>query len=189
MDKSRLAAFSDGFLAIVITIMVLELRPPAGTQWQALEAVAPSFAVYALSFAYLGIYWNNHHHFFHLVERVNGAMLWANLHLMFWLSLIPFATAWLGEHPRAAVPTAAYGIAMLLPGMAWSLMAAAAVRAQGPGSKLAQAMGRDLKSKLSIALYAAGIASAFASPAAADAFYIIVALMWLVPDRRVERAL
>ncbi|HET9783834.1 MAG TPA: TMEM175 family protein [Terriglobales bacterium] len=189
MDRSRLTAMTDGFLAIIITIMVLGLVPPGGARWGDLRAVGASVLLYGLSFIYLGIYWNNHHHFYHLVDHVTGGLLWANLHLMFWLSLIPFATAWLGQNPRAAAPTALYGILLLLAALAWGLMEKVALRLQGRGSRLARALGRDWKVRLSPLLYVAGIGVAFWRPWLGDAFYILCAGLWLIPDRRVERAL
>ncbi len=187
MDKDRLVAFTDGVIAVIITIMVLELKAPAGTDLAALRGAIPTFASYVLSFVYVAIYWNNHHHFFHLVPRVTGAILWANLHLLFWLSLVPFATSWLGEHGEAAMPTAIYGVSLLMPALAWWWMQRVIIREQGRDGRLQRAIGRDLKGKLSPLLYLGGIALAFASVWLADALYTLVALMWLIPDRRVER--
>ncbi len=187
MDKDRLSAFTDGVAAVIITIMVLELKPPAGTDLAALFGLAPTFLSYVLSFIYVAIYWNNHHHFFNLVKRVDGAILWANIHLLFWLSLIPFATAWIGAHPNAPLPTAVYGVSLLMPAAAWFILQTVIIRQQGPDSPLKAALGRDLKGKASPFLYAAGVASAFFSPLLADAFYVAVALMWLIPDRRIEK--
>lgn len=189
MQRDRLCAFSDGVFAIILTIMVLELAAPPGTDWHALRAVAPELLVYAFSFVYVGIYWANHHHFFHLVTKVNGGVLWANLDLLFWLSLIPFATQWLGHNPQASVPTEAYGIAILLPALAWTLMTRVCLRVEGRHSALARAMGRDAKGWASIALYVFGILGAMLHPWIGDVFYLAVALLWLVPDRRVERVL
>ncbi|MGH9487539.1 MAG: TMEM175 family protein [Terriglobales bacterium] len=189
MDSSRLEAFSDGFFAVIITIMVLELMPPAGAGWAALRGSMPGVLIYALSFAYLGIYWSNHHHFYQLVERVDGGVLWANLHLMFWLSLVPFATAWMGRHAGAVAPTAMYGAALFLPALAWWLMRTAVLHAHARGSHLAAVMRSGWKENLSLALYAAGIALSLWRPYAADALYILVALLWMIPDRRVEHAL
>ena len=189
MGRERLTAFSDGVIAVIITIMVLELKAPASDTLAGLAQLAPSFLCYALSFVYVGIYWNNHHHVFQLVERVNGAVLWANLHLLFWLSLIPFATAWMAAHGRAPVPVASYGAVLLLSALAWSVMQAAAVRAQPTERKLAAALGRDLKGKVSPALYLAGIGAAFVSAQVAEVAYALVALIWLVPDQRIERAM
>ena len=189
MEKDRLLAFTDGVIAIIITIMVLELKVPHGDQLAALLPVAPVFVSYVLSFLYLGIYWNNHHHFFHLVRRVDGMMLWANLHLLFWLSLIPFATGWMGENNFAPVPTAVYGLTLLMPALAWRWMQWAIIRTHGGDSSFARAIGRDLKGRLSPLFYAAGIALAFVDPRIAGAVYVLVALMWLVPDRRIERVI
>ena len=186
MGKDRLAAFSDGVIAIIITIMVLELKIPHGTDWAALEAVAPSFFTYVLSFVYLAIYWNNHHHLLHTVQRVDGLILWANSHLLFWLSIIPAATAWMGQNLAAPVPTAVYGAVLLMPAIAYYLLGLAIIRAQGPRSLLAKALGRDIKGKISPLFYAAGIALAFFVPWASIALYALVAAMWLVPDRRIE---
>jgi uncharacterized membrane protein len=187
MERDRLTAFTDGVLAIIVTIMVLELKPPEGATLADLARLWPVFLSYVLSFVYVGIYWNNHHHFFQLVERVDGALLWANLHLLFWLSLIPFATAWMGEHDFAPAPMALYGVSLLMPAIAWVVMQRAIFHAQGPGSPLRQALGRDLKGKLSPFLYLTGVGLSFVSTAAAGALYVAVALMWLIPDRRVER--
>jgi TMEM175 potassium channel family protein len=187
MEKDRLVAFTDGVVAIIITIMVLDLKVPEGASFAALAAVTPVFLCYALSFVYVGIYWSNHHHFFHLVRHVTGAMLWANLHLLFWLSLVPFATWWLGESHFAPVPSAVYGVALLMPALAWYLMQAVIIRAQGKESALARALGRDIKGKISPVFYAAGILLAFVDVRMSTAMYVLVALMWLVPDRRVER--
>ena len=187
MEKDRLLAFSDGVIAIIITIMVLELKVPHEPTLAALAAVWPVFLSYVLSFVYVAIYWNNHHHFLHLVRRVDGAMLWANMHLLFWLSLIPFATAWMGENHFAPVPTAIYGAALLMPGLAWQGLQLAIIRTHGRDAGLAAAIGRDIKGKLSLVLYAAGIALAFVDTRLAGATYVLVALCWLIPDRRIER--
>src|SRR6187551_1529387 len=189
MGKERLAAFSDGVIAIVITIMVLELKIPHGADWSALSGVAPNFASYVLSFIYLAIYWNNHHHLLHTVTRVDGVILWANSNLLFWLSLIPAATAWLGENPLAPVPTAVYGLVLLMPAIAYVLLQWAILRKQGQNSILAQALGMDLKGKLSPLFYLAGVALAFVAPLLSIGLYVLVAILWLVPDRRIERAL
>jgi len=189
MEKDRLLAFSDGVIAIIITIMVLELKVPHEASLEALAPVIPVFLTYLLSFVYVSIYWNNHHHFFHLVRHVDGVMLWANLNLLFWLSLIPFATGWMGENHFAPVPTAVYGVALLMPALAWSGLQLAIIRRQGSESALARAIGRDLKGKLSPVLYVAGILCAFLDPRIANAIYVLVALMWFIPDRRIERAL
>lgn len=186
MDRDRLAAFSDGVLAIIITVMVLDLKEPHGASFTALAATAPTFFSYVLSFLYIAIYWNNHHHFFQLVESVNGVILWANVNLLFWLSLVPFATSWLGAHPGAVAPTVTYGITLLMPAIAWQVLQRAIIRAQGPGSALLAALGHDLKGLISPPLYVAGIIAAFFTPWASDACYALVALLWFVPDRRVE---
>jgi uncharacterized membrane protein len=187
MEKDRLLAFSDGVIAIIVTIMVLELKPPHEPTLGALAEVTPVFLSYILSFVYVSIYWNNHHHFFYLVERVDGALLWANLHLLFWLSLIPFATAWMGENHFAPIPTAIYGVALLMPALAWYVMQRVMLRAQGDDTALAHAIGRDVKGKLSPVFYVAGIVLAFVDTRLAAALYVLVALMWLIPDRRIER--
>jgi uncharacterized membrane protein len=187
VEKDRLVAFSDGVIAVIITIMVLEMKAPHDVSLSALKETTPVFLSYVLSFIYVAIYWNNHHHFFHLVPHVGGAMLWANLHLLFWLSLIPFATSWMGEHPFSPVSTAVYGVALLMAAIAWYVLQAVIIRAQGSGSALARAIGSDIKGKLSAPLYLAGILLAFVDTRISDAIYVLVALMWLVPDRRVER--
>src|SRR5579862_828304 len=189
MGKERLAAFSDGVIAIIITIMVLELKIPHGASWSVLVDVAPNFLSYVLSFVYLAIYWHNHHHLLHTVERVDGLILWANSHLLFWLSLVPAATAWLGENFPAAVPTAVYGWIMLMPGVAYYLLQKAIVHRHGKESALAHALGSDFKGKASLLLYASGIALAFVSPWLSIALYVLVAVTWLVPDRRIEKVL
>jgi len=189
MEKDRLLAFSDGVIAIIITIMVLELKAPHGAEWSDLKQVASGFFSYVLSFTFVAIYWNNHHHLLYTVSRVNGAILWANIHLLFWLSLIPFATAWAGDNHFAPVPTAVYGLAFLMPGCAYYLLKQAIVRLEGPDSTLARALGRDFKGKISIVLYAAGVALAFINQWLAITIYLLVALMWFVPDRRIERTI
>jgi uncharacterized membrane protein len=189
MPSRRAEAFSDGVIAILITVMVLELRTPHGTNWSALRDSVPVLLSYLLSFVYLGIYWNNHHHLFMATERVNGLVLWANLHLLFWLSLIPFTTGWLGENEFAATPAAAYGIVLLASSLAYFALQSAILRLQGATSKLAVALGSDLKGKASPLLYALGIGLAAVNRWLSVAIYVIVALMWLIPDRRVERAL
>ena len=186
MTKSRIEAFSDGVIAIIITIMVLELAVPDGAELSALEPLIPVFLTYVLSFVYLGIYWNNHHHLFQATERINGTILWANLHLLFWLSLVPFITGWMGHNHFAPVPTAAYGVVMLLAAIAYFILQTAIVAHQGPHSRLAAAIGRDVKGKISPLLYAAAILLAFVNEWIADAIYVGVALIWLVPDRRIE---
>jgi len=186
MAKGRLEAFTDGVMAVLITIMVLELKVPHGTDREAFELVLPGFLTYILSFVYLGIYWNNHHHMLHATQRINGAVLWANLHLLFWLSLVPFMTAWMGENHFSPLPTAIYGVVLLCAGIAYYVLQTTIVRAQGPHSMLAAAIGRDWKGKLSPLLYAAAIPLAFVHQLIADAIYVTVALIWLVPDRRIE---
>ena len=189
MGKGRLEAFSDGVLAIIITIMVLELRVPHGADLADLRPLFPVFLSYVLSFIYLGIYWNNHHHLWQVTEGVDGAILWANLHLLFWLSLVPFVTGWMGENHFAAAPTALYGVVLLMAGIAYYILQQTIIRKQGPASLLAVALGRDLKGKLSPVLYAVAIPSAFIDPRIAGALYVAVAMMWLVPDPRIERRL
>ena len=189
MGKDRLAAFSDGVIAIIITIMVLELKVPHGSSWEVLAGVAPNFVSYVLSFVYLAIYWNNHHHLVHTVARVDGLILWANSHLLFWLSLIPAATAWMGENFLASIPTAVYGTSLLMPAIAYYLLQKAIMRRQGTHSVLANALGGDFKGKMSPILYAAGIGLAFVSAWLSVAIYVLVAAMWLIPDRRIENML
>lgn len=188
MDRDRLTAFTDGVMAVIITIMVLEMKPPDGTRLSDLAALYPVFLSYVLSFIYIGIYWNNHHHFFQLVKTVNGAIMWANLHLLFWLSLVPFCTAWVGR-TQAAAPTALYGVSLLMPAIAWVVMQTTIIRQQGPDSPLKRALAFDFKGKISPFLYLAGIAAAFVHTVISDLLYFGVALMWLVPDRRVEAIL
>jgi len=180
-------AFSDAVLAIVITIMVLEMKVPHGVALAALEPLVPVFLSYGLSFVYLGIYWSNHHHMLYVTHGVNGAILWANLHLLFWLSLVPFVTGWMGENHFAPTPTAAYGVVLLLAGIAYLLLQHAILRQEGPDSMLAAAVGRDRKGKTSLLIYAIAIPLAFVHPWMAGALYVVVVLMWLVPDRRIER--
>jgi uncharacterized membrane protein len=189
MGKGRLEAFSDGVVAIIITIMVLELRPPHDTDLAALRPLLPVLLSYVLSFVYLGIYWNNHHHMLQCTRRVTGAILWANLHLLFWLSLIPFVTAWMGENPLASIPAALYGLVLLMAAIAYLMLQRQILRAEGPQSVLATALGRDAKGKLSMMLYALAIGAAFVHPRIAEGLYLLVALVWLIPDRRIERAL
>ena len=189
MGKGRLEAFSDGVLAIIITIMVLELHAPQGDGFPSLAPLLPVFLSYALSFVYVGIYWNNHHHMLQTVERVTGPMLWANLHLLFWLSLLPFATAWMGENRFASRPTALYGAVLLMAAVAYFVLQGVIIRSQGENSVLKEAVGGDWKGKVSPLLYVAAIPSAFLSPWAANALFIFVALIWLIPDRRIEAAL
>lgn len=190
MTTGRMEAFSDAVIAIIITIMVLELRVPHEPSWGALAAVAPSLLFYLLSFVYLAIYWNNHHHMLHAVERVSGAALWANLHLLFWLSLVPFVTVWTGEHPLATVPTAVYGLVLLLAAVAYYLLQQQLIAADGPESRLRRAVGRDLKGRASPLAYGLAIAAALVGWSwLAYALYVAVALLWLVPDRRIEGVL
>ena len=189
MGSDRVAAFSDGVLAILITIMVLELRAPHGAGWAELRPLLPVFLSYVLSFVYLGIYWNNHHHLLHATRRVNGGILWANLHLLFWLSLVPFVTAWIGENHFAAVPMAAYGIVLLAAALSYVVLQQTIIASQGEQSVLAAAVGGDVKGKASLLIYAVGIPSAFVHPAIAGALYVLVAVIWLAPDRRIERVL
>jgi TMEM175 potassium channel family protein len=188
MQKNRLEAFSDGVLAIIITIMVLELKVPHGSDLAALEPLFPVFLCYVLSFIYLGIYWNNHHHLLKAAGRVSGAMMWANLHLLFWLSLFPFVTGWMGENHFTPAPTALYGAVLLLAAVAYYILQNLIIGEQGRDSKLAAAIGRDFKGKLSPVLYATAIAASFVRPWIAGCIYVFVALMWLIPDRRIERA-
>jgi TMEM175 potassium channel family protein len=188
MSTNRLEAFSDGVLAIIITIMVLELKQPAGTDLAALARLLPVFLSYVLSFIYVGIYWNNHHHLFHATERVSAGILWANLHLLFWLSLFPFATAWLGEGRLAPVPTAFYGAVLLMAAIAWYILQCAILANEGRQSALASALGRDWKGKLSPVIYVTAIAVSFVSPWVSSALYTSVACLWLIPDRRFEQA-
>ena len=189
MGRDRLSAFSDGVIAIIITIMVLELKAPHGSDWSALVELVPNFLSYALSFIYVAIYWNNHHHLLHTVNRVDGLILWANSHLLFWLSLVPVTTAWMGEHYLAPAPTALYGVSLLLPAIAYYLLQKAITQRHGADSTLAHALGHDIKGKISPFLYIAAIVLASLSPWLSMALYTVVALMWLVPDRRIERAL
>ena len=189
MGKTRLEAFSDGDLAIIITIMVLELKVPHATDLSALADLLPVFLSYVLSFIYIGIYWNNHHHLLHTVSTVNGGLLWANLHLLFWLSLFPFATGWMGENHFAPVPSALYGLVLLMAAIAYWLLQRSIMRSQGQNSLLARAIGKDLKGKLSPIFYLLAIPSAFVSPWISELLYVLVALMWLVPDHRIEKVL
>ena len=188
MSKSRLEAFSDGVMAILITILVLELKVPHGDDLATLEPLLPVFLCYVLSFVYLGIYWNNHHHMLHACRRISGTALWANLHLLFWLSLLPFVTGWMGENHFAQLPTALYGIVLLMAGAAYRILQRALIAAEGPGSVLAHAIGSDRKGRLSLLIYAIAIPLALFSAWLAQVGYLIVALTWLVPDRRIEKA-
>lgn len=189
MTKGRMEAFSDGVIAIIITIMVLELRPPEETDLAALLPLIPVFLSYVLSFVFLGIYWNNHHHLLQAIRHVDGRVLWANLHLLFWLSLIPFVTAWMGEHNFAPWPVAMYGVVLLLAAIAYFILTRALLAAQGRDSVLATAVGRDAKGLVSLAIYAAAIPIALALPWLAFGLYVLVAIIWLIPDRRIERTL
>ena len=187
MGKARLEAFSDGVVAIIITIMVLEMKVPHGDSFSELAPVLPVFLSYVLSFVYVGIYWNNHHHMLHAASRVSGAILWANLHLLFWLSLFPFATGWMGENHFTAIPTALYGVVLLMAAIAFYLLELAIIRNQGSDSLLRKAVGRDWKGKLSPVLYVVAIVATLWSPWVSEAIYVSVALIWLIPDRRIER--
>jgi uncharacterized membrane protein len=189
MPTSRMEAFSDGVIAILITVMVLELGVPHGTTWAALHDSTPTLLSYVLSFIYLGIYWNNHHHMLMATHRVGGLVLWANLHLLFWLSLIPFTTEWMGTNHFAATPVTAYGIVLLAAAVAYYALQTAIIRTQGAGSTLAEAVGRDVKGRISPVVYATAIGLAFVDRWLAIALYVVVALMWLIPDRRVARTL
>jgi len=189
MSKGRLEAFSDGVIAILITILVLELKVPHGTDLEALRPVLPVFLTYVLSFVFLGIYWNNHHHMLQAAGPINGKILWANLHLLFWLSLIPFVTGWMGENHFAPLPTAVYGVVLLLAAVAYTILQNLIVAQQGANSRLAAAVGSDFKAKLSLLMYIVAIPSAFVHQWIADGLYVFVALMWLVPDRRIESKL
>ena len=189
MGKSRLEAFSDGVIAIIITIMVLEMKVPHGEDLGSLRPLLPVFLSYILSFVYVGIYWNNHHHMLHASGKVTGSILWANLHLLFWLSLFPFATGWMGENHFAQLPSALYGVVLLMAAVAYWVLQRTIIGAEGPASVLKKAVGHDWKGKLSPVLYVAAIAATFWSPWIAQAIYVSVALIWLVPDRRIEHAL
>ncbi len=189
MKKNRLEAFSDGVIAVIITIMVLEMKVPRGETFQALAPTLPVFLTYVLSFAYLGIYWNNHHHMLHTCEKVTGAILWANLHLLFWLSLIPFTTGWMGENHFAAIPSAIYGVVLLMAAVAYFILQQFIIASQGINSLLKKAIGRDWKGKLSPVLYVAAIPASFWRHWVAQGIYVLVALIWLIPDRRIERML
>jgi uncharacterized membrane protein len=186
MNKGRLEAFSDGVIAILITIMVLELKVPHGTDLEALRPLLPVFLSYVLSFVFLGIYWNNHHHMLHTAQHINGKILWANLHLLFWLSLVSFVTGWMGENHFAPLPTAAYGAVLLMSAVAYTILQDLIIAHQGPGSKLAEAVGKNVKGKISLALYMVAIPSAFVHEWIAYAIYVLVALIWLAPDKRIE---
>ena len=186
MNRTRLEAFSDGVLAIIITIMVLEIKVPLGTDFAALKPLIPVVISYILSFIYIGIYWNNHHHMMHTVKHISGTILWANLHLLFWLSLVPFTTGWIGENHFAPVPMAVYGFVLLMAAIAYFILQTAIIRAQGERSLLARAIGKDIKGKMSPILYLLGISSGFISEWIPAGFYVLVALIWLIPDKRIE---
>jgi len=187
LEPDRLAAFSDGVIAVIITIMVLELRPPAGTDLLALKAVLPVFLSYVLSFVYVAIYWNNHHHLFHVARQVSGAVLWANLHLLFWLSVIPFVTNWMGEHYGAPWPVALYGFVLMMCGSAYYVLTLTLIAVHGRNSAIAKALGTDLKGKLSVVIYLIALGLAFIETWLSLALYAVVALIWIVPDRRIEK--
>ncbi len=189
MHKGRLEAFSDGVIAIIITIMVLELKAPHGTDWSALRPLIPVFFCYILSYIYLGIYWNNHHHLLQAAKHVNGSVLWANLHLLFWLSLIPFTTAWMGENHFSSEPVALYGVVLLGAAVAYSVLVRTLIVRHGKDSVLASAIGPDLKGNISLLFYASAIPLAFVHTTLAWSVYIVVAIMWLAPDRRIEKVL
>jgi uncharacterized membrane protein len=189
MTKGRMEAFSDGVIAIIITIMVLELKVPHGTDVAALFPLMPVFLSYALSFVFLGIYWSNHHHLLQAIKHVDGRVLWANLHLLFWLSLTPFVTAWMGENQFAAGPVALYGVVLLFAAVAYYILVQALIAVHGKDSVISSAVGRDFKGKVSVLIYAAAILLCFGSPWISCALYVLVAIMWLVPDRRIEKTL
>ena len=189
MNKGRLEAFSDGVIAILITIMVLELRIPRGADWAALKPLIPVFLTYILSFIFLGIYWNNHHHMLQATERINGKILWANLHLLFWLSLIPFTTGWMGANHFSAVPTALYGVVLLLAAVAYYILQGLILQEHDEASRLAKAFRNRLKERLSVLFYLIAIPMAFVNQRISDGLYVVVALMWLVPDRRIEKSI
>jgi uncharacterized membrane protein len=189
MSKGRLEAFSDGVMAIIITIMVLELRPPHGVSLATLRPLLPVFLSYLLSFVFLGIYWNNHHHLFQAVRHVDGRILWANMHLLFWLSLTPFVTAWMGENHFAALPVALYGVVQLFSGVAYFILERVLIAHHGSQSTLAHALGADFKGKVSVALYALALPLAFLDSRISRTLYVVVAVMWLIPDRRIEKVL
>jgi uncharacterized membrane protein len=189
MRKGRLEAFSDGVIAIIITIMVLELKIPHGADWESLRPVIPVFLTYVLSFVYLGIYWNNHHHMLYVTDQINGKILWANMHLLFWLSLIPFVTGWMGENHFAPLPTAVYGAVLLAASIAYYILQGLIIAHQGPNSKIKAAIGKDIKGKLSPLIYVLAILMAFVQQWISDGLFVLVALMWLIPDRRIESKL
>ena len=189
MSKQRLEAFTDGVIAILITIMVLELKVPHAAEWAALEPIVPVFLSYVLSFVFLGIYWNNHHHTFQAIKKVNGAILWANMHLLFWLSLVPFVTGWMGENHFAEIPVASYGGVLLLSALAYYILTLVLIAHHGQDSTIAIALGKDFKGKISLLIYGVAIPSAFVHPWIACAGYVVVAIIWLVPDRRIEKVM
>ncbi len=189
MGRTRLEAFSDGVIAVIITIMVLELKEPASEGFDAFRGLWPVLLIYVLSFTNVGIYWNNHHHLMQLVPKVNGTILWANLHLLFWLSLVPFGTAWIGSHPAASAPTTVYAVILLAASLAYWLLQSAVIRFQGSESLMAHAIGSDFKGKLSSTIYLIAITLSFFSPHGAQGLLVLVALLWLIPDRRVERVI
>ena len=189
MKTTRLEAFSDGVIAIAITIMVLELKAPDGDNWRSLQPLLPTLAAYVLSFVNVGIYWNNHHHLLHAVQKINGSILWANLHLLFWLSLFPFVTGWMGENYFSTWPVAVYGIVLLMAAIAYSILELALIRLQGKDSQLANAVGQDFKGKISLVIYAAAVPLSFVSRWLAFSLYVAVAVMWVIPDRRIEKKL
>jgi uncharacterized membrane protein len=185
-ESARLEAFSDGVIAVIITIMVLELKPPHSTELSALHETLGTFGAYVLSFVFVGIYWNNHHHMLRAAHGVDGRAMWANLHLLFWLSLVPFTTAWLGQNPRASIPTALYGVVLLLCAIAYTILQNALVAVEGPDTAFAKAVATDAKGKISLALYICAIAVAFFAPPVSDALFVVVAIIWFAPDRRME---
>jgi uncharacterized membrane protein len=189
MNKARIEAFSDGVIAVIITILVLEMKVPHGAAPEALAPLVPVFVSYVLSFVFIGIYWSNHHHLMHAVHRIDGSAMWANLHLLFWLSLVPFVTAWMGENHFAELPVAAYGLVLLGAAMAYTVLTRALLRLHGKDSTLARALGRDFKGHISIVLYLIGIAMTFVHPWVSCAFYVLVAALWLCPDPRIEKLL
>jgi uncharacterized membrane protein len=188
-ESDRLEAFSDGVIAVIITIMVLELKPPHGTDFASLRSILPTFAAYGLSFVFVGIYWNNHHHMLRAASGIDGRVMWANLHLLFWLSLAPFVTNWVGENPSASVPTALYGFGLLMDALAYTLLQNALLAVNRPDSVFARAVSSDFKGKISLVLYVAAIGLAFVSPVISDVIFVVVAAIWFIPDRRFERAI
>ena len=189
MSKGRLEAFSDGVIAIIITIMVLELRAPHGADWSILRPLMPVFLSYVLSFIHVGIYWNNHHHLLHATRQISGGVMWSNMHLLFWLSLVPFVTAWMGENAFASNPVALYGVVLLMAALAYALLVRVLLKHHEADSPLARAIGSDAKGNISVLLYVIGIVSSWIHPAVSLVFYVVVTVIWLVPDRRIEKAL